>query len=495
LFHGGRHQRAGVAACAFFLNFDLSGDEANILNNVMARGYGQLLNPLDNSQVSPPAFLWATKILDSFFGNEWAVRLLPFLAGIAGMALFWGLCVEVLRGAARWVAWGLFNVAYVPVAESTCAKGYTIDLLAAMLMLWLMLRWLRDGEHARHLLWLALCAPLFVWLSYTSLFVIGAISLLFVAREFREPGRTDWRNVVAGLLFMTLAAGSALWLYEVNIRPSLRVSQTSGLQNFWSMGYPPLDHPWNVPLWLVQVHTGRGFAWPLGENHFGSTLTTVLWLAGLVVYWRRGNRWVWALFVLPQALLLIASFLGKYPYGADPRICMFLGPGICLFMAAGTQSLLGRLGHERRRRCYGIGALLLLIIALGGATRDVALRVREIHGPDVRSTMVAASRVAGPEGQFVVLTQAIPPVLAYYMNRYIGQPILRTGQISPSQVRAGSNLAVVAVATEHSGLDSDPFAGIEKRFGKPMTLAWTQDARIQPKPNVRVMVRIYHVGS
>jgi len=336
----------------FFLNFDLSADESDILSNVMARGYGALLNPLDYSQASPPAFLWVTKIFDSIFRNEWGARLLPFLAGVGGMAMFWLLCKEVLRGAARWVAWAVFSVSYVPVAECTCAKGYTIDLLAAILMLWLMVRWLRDGQRARYLLWLGLCAPILVWLSYTSVFVIGGISLVFLAHSFRKQGKTNLHNMLAGFLFLALAGGSAVWLYEVNIRPSLRASQASGLQDFWSSGYPPLHQPWKIPQWLLEVHTGRGFAWPLGEKHYGSTLTTVLWLTGLVVYWRRGNKWVWVLLVLPQALLLMASFLHQYPYGADPRICMFLGPALCLFMGAGMQFLLGRLGHQRRRRCY-----------------------------------------------------------------------------------------------------------------------------------------------
>jgi hypothetical protein len=480
----------------YFVNFDMSGDEANVLRDVWARTYGQLLNPLNYSQVLPPAFLWVTKIFDSLFCNEWGARLLPVLAGCAGMVVFWELCVGVLRGTARWVAWAVFSVSYVPVAEGACVKGYTIDLLVAMLMLWLMLRWLRGGEHARQLVWLGLCAPVFVWLSYTSVFVIVAISLLFMAHCFKERGRMDWRNLIAGFVFMALAGASAIALYEINIRPSLKVSEAVGLQTFWGMGFPPLNHPWKIPFWLVEVHTGRGFAWPVGDNHFRSTLTTVLWLTGLVIYWRRGNRWVWALFVLPQALLLIAAFLHKYPYGANPRICMFLGPGICLFMGAGAQYLLGRLGHDRRRPCYRVVALLLFFIAIGGITRDVVLRIREINGPDIRSTLVAAGRVVGTDGQFVMLPGNTSGILAYYMRRYVTQPILPLAEISPPQVRSGSNLAVLVATTGHGELDSDPFGRFEKGFGKAMTPIWTQVARIQPtNKEPGVIVRVYHVGE
>jgi hypothetical protein len=335
-----------------------------------------------------------------------------------------------------------------------------------------------------------------VWFSYTSVVVIGAASLLFMARCFKERGRMGWRSIVAGIAFMALAGGSALALYEANIRPSLGVSQTSGLQAFWQMGYPPLNAPWKIPLWLLQVHTGRGFAWPVGENHFGSIPAAVLWLAGLAIYWRRGNRWVWALFVLPHVLLLIAAFLHKYPYGANPRICMFLGPGICLFMGAGAQSLLGRLQPKRRGLCYRVGALLLLLIAIGGATREVVLRIREIKGPDLRSTLVAAGRVVGKDGEFVVLRGEDKPTLVYYMKRYVAPLLWRSGEINPSQVRSGSNIGVLAISTEHGGLDSESFGGFEKRFGKPLTLVWSQVARLQPTAKEPgVIVRVYHVGE
>jgi hypothetical protein len=175
---------------------------------------------------------------------------------------------------------------------------------------------------------------------------------------------------------------------------------------------------------------------------------------------------------------------------------MFLGPGICLFTGAGVQYLLGQLQHERRRQYYRFAALLLLFIAIAGATRDVVLRIREINASDLRSTLVASGRVLGTDGQFVVLTGETSPILTYYMNRYVAQPVLQLGKISPSQVRSGSNLGVVTTSTNLGGSDSDSFGGFERRFGMPMMLIWTQVAHIQPtNKEPGVVVRIYHVGE
>jgi hypothetical protein len=141
-------------------------------------------------------------------------------------------------------------------------------------------------------------------------------------------------------------------------------------------------------------------------------------------------------------------------------------------------------------------ALLLLLIAIVGATRDVVLRIREIKGPDLRSTLVTAGRVVGKDGQFVVLTGESSLILTYYMKRYVEQPILRIGEITTSQLRSGSNLGVVATSTNLGGADSDSFGGFEKRFGRPMTLIWDQIAHLQPtNKEPVVIVRVYRFGD
>jgi hypothetical protein len=374
----------------FALHFELTGDEFNMVRSVAERDYAGLLKPLDYDNVSPPGFLWLTKFMLSVFRCDWGVRLLPFLAGLAGVAMFWLICRETLRGTARWAAWAVFCVSYVPVTEGTRSKGYSIDLLLATVMLWWVLRWLRERDKLRYLAWLTLCAPVFLWLSYTTVFIIGAVGLIWAAallqsrlrpKSALEPcARAGGPALWLWFAFVTLAGVSALVLYECDIRAALQRSHAITLDVFWGAGFPPVKQPWNIPWWLLTVHTGRGFAWPVGDNHFASSLTFVLWLTGLVVYWRRGNRWVWWLFVTAQVLSLAAAFLHKYPYLANPRISMFLGPGVCLFVGAGIQYWIDRWPSETRRGWYRFAAVVFLLCAMGGLTRDLAMRVRELKG-------------------------------------------------------------------------------------------------------------------
>ena len=271
---------------------------------------------------------------------------------------------------------------------------------------------------------------------------------------------------------------SAACLYVMNIRPALQASHQAGLDDGWKDGFPPLDQPWQVPLWLLSAHTGRGFAWPVGDNHFGSLLTFVLWAAGLASSWRRGNRWVWALFVAPQAMSLAAAFLHKYPYLANPRICMFLGPGICLFFGAGLQYCAGCLRPERRRPVYGIAAAALILCAGGGVAHDIVNRVRELKGPGIRSTLAQASRQLGPNGQFVVLNRGNDSgVFNYYIRRGVKQKVCFDPKLL-EPIGSAERLALVAGAGASGEAARDKFLEeFEKQSGKSVKIAWSQTAR------------------
>lgn len=471
----------------FGLHFEITGDESGILCSVIERSYRGLLDPLSYANVSPPLFLWMTKFLEAAFQSDWAARLVPFLAGLGAAALFGLICLEALKGKGKWVAWAIFCVAYVPINEGTRVKGYTIDLLVAVVMQWLMLRWLLSGRQARYLAALAFCAPVFVWLSYTSVFIIGTAGLILAVCVVKpsaarmdagaKTGGLGRQNLFAAAAFMALTALSAALLYKLNIRPALHASTGNGLAEGWKQGFPP-DQIWKFPWWLLYAQTGRGFAWPVGDTHFGSVLTWALWLTGLIVYWRAGNRWVWFLFVAPQALLLAAALVHKYPYLQNPRLCMFLGPGICLFAGRGAEYWIDLAGTERRRWWYRGVAAVLLVFALGGIGRDIKLRVREAKAPGMRSALAEASRIAGPDGQFVMLNDPNDSVVfKYYIQRTVKQKVWPGGQV-PAQSGPGRKLALVAVTSRISDIEGDSlFAQFEKRYPGTIKVEWSQTAR------------------
>ena len=81
------------------------GDEAFIAVNLLTRDFAGLLKPLEYYQIAPMGFLWAELAVIRVLGaSEWAVRLIPFLSGLASLGLF------ALR-ASRVLGWWLRGLA------------------------------------------------------------------------------------------------------------------------------------------------------------------------------------------------------------------------------------------------------------------------------------------------------------------------------------------------------------------------------------------------
>jgi hypothetical protein len=156
---------------------------------------------------------------------------------------------------------------------------------------------------------------------------------------------------------------------------------------------------------------------------------------------------------------------------------MFLGPGICLFAGVGLQHLVSWVRFERRGAVYGFAAVALILCAVGGATRDIVQRVREVKGPGIRRTLADAGRRVGPYGQFVILNFGNGSgVFNYYVRRGVEQKVCLDGKL-PEPMLPGQRLALVGGACGESETARDLLLGqLEKQIGRPIRIAWSQTA-------------------
>src|SRR5262249_18913682 len=160
--------------------------EASLALNLTGRDYAGLTAELDHFQVAPVLFLWAQKsVLTALGDSEWALRLLPFLASVAALLLFWRLAPDLLPPLAAALAVGFLAVARWPVTMGASIKPYSLDLLVALALLTLAATWLRQGR-SRWLALLAVAGPLAVGLSYPAIFVAGGISLALLPTLWRQ---------------------------------------------------------------------------------------------------------------------------------------------------------------------------------------------------------------------------------------------------------------------------------------------------------------------
>ncbi len=184
--------------------------------SLITRGFAGLARPLDYFQITPVGFLWAERAVVAVLGaGEWALRLVPFLAGLASLGLFWRFAERTLGRRAAMMAVALFAASFYPIRHSTEVKPYATDLLLALAMTMLAHRaWSRPGGRA----WwgLTLVSTLGVWASYPLIFVASGIGAALGVRVVRSPSRS---SILAWLGFMAATTASWAAMYILTARP------------------------------------------------------------------------------------------------------------------------------------------------------------------------------------------------------------------------------------------------------------------------------------
>ena len=359
----------GVACrlLVYLLSFPIWRDEAALALNFVRRDFRGLLNELDNFQVAPLLFLWMEKAIYQVAGASVPLlRLVPFLAGVSALVLFWRLARLCLAPLAAALAVGFLAVAQAPIHLASMIKPYSLDLLAAVLLLFWAARYLRTPEQRGYLSALALVTPLLVTASYPAICVAGSVSLVLLPVVWQQASRAgrSWFLVLNVLCLATFAA-HVCFVGRDGHDPTLPAVEAY-MSGFWHAGLLP-HQPLSVLRWLALAHTGHLFSYPLTFNG-GGLLGLLLVLAGIHALYRQRRLGLLGLCLLPLALNFAAAVLRRYPYGGDQRLEQHLVPGICLLLGAGTAELIRILPAGRRLGAATLAGLFALIGLIGSAS-------------------------------------------------------------------------------------------------------------------------------
>ncbi len=355
----------GIAArlLRYGLRFPLWGDECLLAANFLDRGFLALLRPLNYHQVAPVTFLWlelaATKCLGF---TEYSLRLVPLLAGITSPILLYRFAKRQLEPMAALFAVGFFAVSSYAIRHSAEVKPYAIDSLVTLILLSAAYRAWRCPERAAGFWFLAPLGGIAVLMSYPSVFVVGAISVVLLPTIWHAARPSLWLsflgyNLTAAIAFLIVLASSAGPQFQ---------AERQVMQDYWSRAFPPVHHLKELPLWLLDAHTGEMFAYPLGSEKGGSTLTFLCFAVGMVALWRRTDRRLASITLATLGLALFAAALGRYPYGGHPRLMQYVAPLICLVAGMGLTRILDSFRHPRFATAMRVGLVSsFLLIAVG----------------------------------------------------------------------------------------------------------------------------------
>ncbi len=389
----------------YLLRFPVWDDEASLGLNILHRGYLGLLRPLRYGQVCPVGFLWISKFLiDTCGTDDWVLRFIPLVAGIAAVVLAWPVTRKVAGRRVGLLATALIACSLATNRFGTDFKPYSMDLLLALCIIALALIAIRRPRDYRPVLLLALLSPPAIVFSYPSIFVLTAALLALLPALFRRQN-TSWR--AAYIFWAALTAGSFAAIYFTVIHGQMRHTHTF-MQEFWKAAFPP--HGWAIVPWLIDAHISNMMSYPFGGSKGIALLIAPLVVVGILRLWKKRRMAELILLVGPFVLTFIAAFLHKYPYGADARVEQHLVASITILAALGTVTL-GALAIKRSRNIRAwrnianIPVAVMVIFASVMIAKDICYPWRTPAPLLAQRFIHNVFRHAGRDTQIVILNK------------------------------------------------------------------------------------------
>ena len=402
----------------YLLQFPIWGDEAMLSTNFVWLDYGQLLHRLENVQIAPLLFLWGEKTALFHLGpGMLSMRLVPFLAGVGSLFLYWRLARLMLGPRAQLFAIGFLAVAIWPVSMSTLLKPYSCDLFMSLVLLLPAVKWLKNPSQTLWLVLLTALTPFVLLASYPAVFIAGGASMAMLLPAWRQGWKTRlWFVGFNVALLVGFILASRIGAAQLST-PVGAVNTQAGMSAYWAEGFPP-SSPLAFVWWLVLAMTGQMTAYPMGASNGGSIVTVVFCAIGIRCWIKRG-RWEWLVLLTgPVFLGIVASVIHRYPFGTSCRLNQHIAPAVCILAGLGLAAVIDNPanGAAKTRKWTLIAAGFFAVVGLGGLVRDIFHPYRDEGCKWVETTMGTVLKEVPPREPVIVcaVPQGINLVFTWY---------------------------------------------------------------------------------
>lgn len=335
-----RHVLAGVLAISVLLRLSQYGDrrslwldEASLALNFFDGDLGKLLHPLENRQAAPVGFNLLSGLIVRIAGiSGWSLRLLPLLAGLTAIFVFWRLSQRWLRDGALLFANYTFAISSTLVYYSNEFKPYILDVLLGMLLFSGVIAWWEEGRPRSRLPWLAVMGCLAVWFSFPVVFVMAGAGGVVLAACWRERKFSELRDFSLVVSAWLISFGCQYLLF------SRQVSQISGMVDYWRKTGAFMPLPWKHGGLTWFTTNFFGYFQDVAGLHNSRNILQFIFICGIIELTRRRAAVLLSALLAPFALVLLASALELYPF--QTRLALFTVPFALLLCGEGIDALL-----------------------------------------------------------------------------------------------------------------------------------------------------------
>jgi len=344
-------------------------DEAALVVNVLTKTYPEIWGPRLFNETGPPLFLWLEKAVVAVLGDSThALRLIPLLAGIAGLFVLRRGLRPILTPVELMLLLFMFAISDRLLWHCTEAKMYSTDVLLACLLIAMFVRYEKSRPSWNECLLLAASSGL-MFFSYAIVFLLPAYGLARLPALIRSRSIASWIGMAAfGLAFLGC-------FYVLSAGPVAAI-RTSELVQGWQNDFPNWSNPTSVAYDIFR-RTWEAFRYSL-EPVGHVMMPFAIW--GIVTLTRRGHGTLAAFLATTIGLNIVTWLLGKYPIGAT-RVCAFLAPACLTLIAVGTGRLIDRCAERIGRFAWGISLPILAAVILAFASLILPWRRLQMDGP------------------------------------------------------------------------------------------------------------------
>ena len=356
---------AGVALrfWAYVSNAALWLDEILLSRSVLEAPLSDLLTrPLMLDQVAPRGFLLVEWLAVALFGSsEYALRLFPFLAGVAGVFLFRRLAERTLTGIAPVLALLMFAVGIPFIRYSAEVKQYELDVTVAAVLLLLAVELRNGNATTKRLLLTGLAGLVVIWFSQASVLMMAGIGLAFAVEWAISREQKSARALA---ITVPVWAAASLIAVVAGLR-SMTPATREFMDDFWGVGFLPWALKPSLQLFWFWDRLTSLFADPTLLRYPWPALFLVVAATGAAVLWRRW-RLVALFSVCPLLVCMIAAIAHQYPFRGRLILCLL--PPVILLLGAGTDWLM----YQASRLHPALGWLLVIVLLTPPAMALVA---------------------------------------------------------------------------------------------------------------------------
>jgi len=367
----------------YVANRSLGVDEALLALNLIEKSPRELLGGLAFEQAAPLAFLQVQKAAIAFLGpSEYALRLLPLIASLLAVVLFYRVAQRVLRPGAATLAVAVFAFLDPLVLYSATTKQYAFDVAAAVLILAIATLVDERRLSETELIAIGALGATVLWFSHAAVFGLAALSALLLVRALTVRTRRLTAAVSAVIAVWVASFAAHFLLSRAGIGSIVRAFERGGGEAFEPAG--------DGSDWLAETLDRARYLVGLEETSSGQaaigsfdpalnrglTLLVVgVGVLGFVSVVRR-NRALALMLSLPPMLAVLASALGEYPLVG--RTILFALPSVAICVGEGAACLFRASTTPRRAPLGGLAVAALVAVALVSVTH--VLEPRESQG-------------------------------------------------------------------------------------------------------------------